>query len=64
MAKYIDKDVLIAEIEKRIDKENEEAASYPSNSEHDYLCRVTVRVYRSLLSFIKTLEVKEIIMEE
>lgn len=60
MAQYIDKSALVAEIEKRIDRNNERAASYSSNSEHDYLCRVKEKVYKSLLSFVDTLEVKKV----
>jgi hypothetical protein len=57
MAQYIDKYDLVAEIRKRIDRDNEKSASYSDNSEHDYLCRVKEKVYQSLLSFIDTLEV-------
>lgn len=60
MEKYISKAAVVAEIEKRIDRDNEMAASYSSNSEHDYLCRVKEKVYKSLLSFLDTLEVKEV----
>ena len=62
--KLIDKAALVAEIERRIDRNNEKAASYPSSSEHDYLCRVKEKVYKSLLSFLDTLEVKEVDLEE
>lgn len=57
MAQYINKSDLVAEIRKRIDRNNEKSASYSANSEHDYLCRVKEKVYESLLSFIDTLEV-------
>lgn len=57
MAQYINKSDLVAEIRKRIDRDNEKSASYSDNSEHDYLCRVKEKVYESLLSFIDTLEV-------
>lgn len=56
MAQYIDKSDLVAEIKKRIDINNEKAASYSDNSEHDYLCRVKEKVYEAMLSFIDTLE--------
>jgi hypothetical protein len=60
MAKqYIDKSAIVAEIKKRIDMDNERAASYSSSSEHDYLCRVKENVYKDLLSFLDTLEMKE-----
>lgn len=59
MGQYIDKSAVVAEIKKRIDRDNEMAASYSSNSEHDYLCRVKEKVYKSLLSFLDTLEVKD-----
>lgn len=51
---------LITEIEQRISENNEKAASYSSNSEHNYLYRFERKIYDSLLSFIKKLEVKEI----
>ena len=59
MAQYIDKSALVAEIERRINRNNEKAASYPSGSESDYLCRVKESVYKDLLFFINTLEVKD-----
>lgn len=60
MAQYIDKSNLITEIEQKISENNEKAVSYSSNSEHDYLYRFENKIYESLLSFIKKLEVKEI----
>lgn len=60
MTHLIDKDAIIAEIKRRIDSNNEMAASFSSNSEHGYLCRVKEAIYESLLSFINTLEVKEV----
>ena len=59
MAQYINKSDLVAEIRKRIDRDNEKSAFYSDNSEHDYLCRVKEKVYQSLLSFIDTLEVTD-----
>ena len=47
MTQYIDKSALVAEIERRIDRDNEDAASYSSNSEHNYLYKVKKRVYRN-----------------
>lgn len=64
MGQYIDKSAIVAEIKKRIDRDNEMAASYSNNSEHDYLCRVKEKVYKSLLSFLDTLEVKEVDLEK
>jgi hypothetical protein len=60
MAHLIDKDRVVAEIKERIDRDNEKAASYPDNSETDYLYRVKEAVYKDLLSFLDTLEVKEV----
>ena len=60
MAQYIDKAAVVAEIKERINRDNEAAASYSDGSEHDYLCRVKQSVYKGLLSFLNTLEVKEI----
>lgn len=53
------KAAIVAEIEERINRNNEKAASYSSSS-HDYLCQVKEAVYKNLLSFIDTLEVKEV----
>ena len=59
MTHLIDKDAIVAEIKERINRDNENAASYSDGSEHDYLCRVKEAVYKDLLSFLDTLEVKE-----
>lgn len=64
MKQLINKATIISEIKRRIDRNNEMAASFSSNSEHDYLCRVTEKVYKNLLSFLDTLEVKEVDLEE
>jgi hypothetical protein len=64
MSQYIDKDAVVAEIKERIDRDNEKAASYPDNSETDYLYRVKEAVYKDLLSFLNTLEVKEVDLEK
>jgi molecular chaperone GrpE (heat shock protein) len=64
MTQYIKKSALVAEIERRIDRNNEKAASYSSNSEHDYLYRFEENVYKSLLSFINTLGVKDVDFEK
>lgn len=57
MTQYINKSELVAEIRKRIDTNNEKAASYSDDSEHDFLCRMKEKIYESLLPFIETLEV-------
>lgn len=62
MKQYIDKSAIVAEIKERIDRDNEKAASFSSSSEHDYLYRVKEAVYKDLLSFLNTLEVKEVDM--
>jgi asparagine synthetase B (glutamine-hydrolysing) len=64
MAQYIDKSAVVAEIKRRIDRNNEKAASYSSGSEHDYLYRVEENVYKDLISFLNTLEVKEVDLEK
>ena len=64
MKQFIDKSALVAEIKERIDRDNEKAASYPDNSETDYLYRVKEAVYKDLLSFLDTLEVKEVDLEK
>ena len=60
----IDKEKVVEEIEERINRDNERAVSYSSNSEHDYLCRVKEAVYKNLLSFLDTLETKEVDLEK
>lgn len=60
MVQYINKATIVAEIKERMDRGNEMAASYSGGSEHDYLCRVKESVYKDLLSFLDTLEVKEV----
>lgn len=64
MAQYIDKDAVVAEIKERINKNNERAASYSSDSEHDYFYRVKEDVYKDLLYFLKHLEVKEVDLDK
>lgn len=59
MKQYIDKAAIVAEIKERINRDNEAAASYSDGSGHDYLCRVKEAVYKDLLSFLDTLEVKD-----
>ncbi len=61
MKQYIDKATVLAEIKRRIDSNNEKAASYSSGSEHDYLYRVKEDIYKDLISFLNTLEVKEVV---
>lgn len=62
--KLIDKDKVTAEIKRRIDMINENAAFYSSSSEHDYLCRIQEKVYKDLLSFLDTIEEKEVDLEK
>ena len=64
MTQYIDKAAIVAEIKERIDRNNEKAAFYSSGSEHDYLYRVKEAVYKDLLHFLNTLEVKEVDLEK
>ena len=63
MVHLIDKDTLVAEIKRRIDWDNDMAATFPDNSEYDYLYRIQEEIYKSLLSFINTIEVKEVDLE-
>lgn len=64
MIQYIDKAAVVAEIEKRISMDNERAASFSSDSEHDYFYRVKESVYKDLLKFLNTLEVKEVDLDK
>lgn len=64
MVQYIDKSIVVREIKRRIDSNNEKAASYSSGSEHDYLYRVEEKVYKDLLSFLNTIEVKGVDLEK
>lgn len=48
----IDKSIVVKEIKRRIDSNNEKAASYSSGSEHDYLYRIEENVYKDLIDCI------------
>lgn len=61
MAQYIDKVALIAEIERRINIVNPDTIEdwrYRIGREHD------IEIMKSILSFIDTLEVKELDLEK
>lgn len=64
MKQYIDKSVVVAEIKRRINNNNENAASYSSGSEHDYLYRIEENAYKDLISFLNTFEVKGVDLEK
>jgi hypothetical protein len=64
MTHLIDKDRIVAEIKERINRDNEKAASYSDGSEFDYFYRLKESLYKDLLSFINTLEVKEVDLEK
>lgn len=64
MAQYINKAALVAEIERRINRNNEKVSFYPSGSESDCICRVKEAVYEDLISFLDTLESKEVDLEK
>lgn len=64
MKQYIDKSAVVAEIKRRIDSNNEKAAYYSNGSEHDYLYRIEENVYKDLISFLDTLKVKEVDLEQ
>jgi hypothetical protein len=55
MAQYIDKDALVVEIERRIKRFREEK---------DSVSIVKTNTYKGILSFIDTLEVKEVDLEK
>lgn len=55
MKQYIDKDALVAEIERRIKKFREEK---------DSVSIVKTNTYKGIFSFINTLEVKEVDLDE
>lgn len=55
MKEYIDKSVLVAEIERRIKRFREEK---------DSVSIVKTNTYKGILSFLDTLEVKEVDLEE
>ena len=63
MAQYIDKYALLAEIEKLIERAKAERVLYPKTilSAKNYLL---IEDYNKLLSFINTLEVKEVDLEK
>ena len=60
----IDKDEAVSRIKRRIDEINDRTASYPSDSEHDYLCRIEEGAYKNSIHIINSLEVKEVDLEK
>jgi len=64
MAHLIDKDEAVSKIKRRIDEINEKAASYSSDSEHDYFYRIEEEAYKNSISIINSLKAKEIDLEK
>ncbi len=62
MAQYIDKDALVAEIERRLKKARDNANTAKSNNNHSVTCVWSghEKECHELISFINTLEVKEV----
>lgn len=60
----IDKDVLLTEIENRIDRCNTKKRSCPVNTQVEVLCDNKIHAYKEVLSLIDTLEVKEVDLEK
>ena len=60
MKQYIDKDALVAEIEKCIYRCNEKKRSCPVNTQVEAICDNKISAYNEVLSSIDTLEVKEV----
>ena len=59
MEQYIDKDAIVAEIEKRITEGEEVVKGVPSSAIFGL-----IQAYKNTLSFIETLEVKEVDLEK
>ena len=66
MAQYIDKDALVAEIERRLKKARDNANTAKSNNNHAVTCVWSghEKECHELISFINTLEVKEVDLEK
>lgn len=63
MAKYIDKSVLVAEIEKRKKEAESNCGGYKSYDEH-HCDNCTVGFYEEFLEILNTLEVKTVDLEQ
>ena len=64
MTYLIDKSAVIAEINNRIDICNIKKHSCPVNTQVEAICDNKIHAYKELLSFIDTLEVKEVDLEK
>lgn len=66
MKQYIDKTTVVAEIKSRIKEYDKFADAAADNNLHSTLeaCELLIRHYTSLLSFLDTLEVKDIDLEK
>ena len=64
MVHLIDKDALVAEINNRIDTCTIKKQSCPVNTQVEAICDNKIHAYKELLSFLDTLEVKEVDLEK
>lgn len=64
MTQYIPKSALVAEIENCINRCNIKKQSCPVNTQVEAICDNKICAYKELLSFINTLEVKEVNLEK
>lgn len=62
--KLIDKDALLAEIEKCVYRCNEKKHSCPVNTQVEAICDNKINAYNEIISHINTLEVKEVDLEK
>ena len=64
MVQYIDKDALVAEIERRINTLKEVVAELGNHESHECGALHEIYLYQDIRSFINTLEVKEVNLEQ
>ena len=64
MLQYILKDVLVAEIENRINRCNIKKQYCPVNTQIEAICDNKICAYKELLSFLDTLEMKDVDLEK
>lgn len=62
--KLIDKDALVAEIEKCINRCNEKKRSCPVNTQVEAICDNKINAYNEIVSCLNALEVKEVDLEK
>lgn len=60
MTHLIDKDALVAEIERCINRCNDKKRSCPVNTQIEAICDNKINAFKEVISLINTIEVKEV----